>query len=87
MGTGNNTASITKGVGTYFEQPKLKQGATQEEIETACQILTARMKALGKGAKPLLVLPVYSALPSEMQTKIVKSFVLMTLFLSFFFFL
>ena len=42
----------------------------QEEIETACQILTARMKALGKGAKPLLVLPVYSALPSEMQTKI-----------------
>ncbi len=33
MGTGNNTASITKGVGTYFEQPKLKQGATQEEKE------------------------------------------------------
>ena len=42
----------------------------QEEIETACQILQARMEALGKGAPPLLILPVYSALPSELQSKI-----------------
>ena len=42
----------------------------QEEIETACQILQARMDALGKGTPPLLILPVYSALPSEMQSKI-----------------
>jgi ATP-dependent RNA helicase DHX8/PRP22 len=28
------------------------------------------MQALGKSAPPLMILPVYSALPSEMQTKI-----------------
>jgi ATP-dependent RNA helicase DHX8/PRP22 len=42
----------------------------KEEIDTACEILWDRMQSLGKGAPPLLVLPVYSALPSEMQTKI-----------------
>ena len=36
----------------------------------SCEILFDRMNSLGKGAPPLLVLPVYSALPSEMQTKI-----------------
>eukprot|EP00656_Telonema_subtile_P006077 TRINITY_DN1278_c0_g2_i1.p1 TRINITY_DN1278_c0_g2~~TRINITY_DN1278_c0_g2_i1.p1 ORF type:complete len:1004 (-),score=278.41 TRINITY_DN1278_c0_g2_i1:118-3129(-) len=42
----------------------------QEEIDTSCQILYERMKALGSNVPELLVLPVYSALPSEMQTKI-----------------
>jgi ATP-dependent RNA helicase DHX8/PRP22 len=42
----------------------------KEEIDTACEILFDRMNSLGKGAPPLLVLPVYSALPSELQTKI-----------------
>ena len=42
----------------------------QEEIDTACQILTERMKALGEDVPPLIILPVYSALPSDMQTKI-----------------
>lgn len=42
----------------------------KEEIDTSCEILYDRMKQLGKGAPPLLVLPVYSALPSEMQTRI-----------------
>jgi len=42
----------------------------QEEIDTACQILYDRMRALGTGVPPLIILPVYSALPSEMQTKI-----------------
>ncbi len=42
----------------------------QEEIDTACQILHDRMRALGIGVPPLIILPVYSALPSEMQTKI-----------------
>ena len=37
---------------------------------SSCEILFDRMNSLGKGAPPLLVLPVYSALPSEMQTKI-----------------
>jgi ATP-dependent RNA helicase DHX8/PRP22 len=42
----------------------------KEEIDTACEILYDRLNSLGKGAPPLTVLPVYSALPSELQTKI-----------------
>ncbi|CAO1632924.1 unnamed protein product [Jaminaea pallidilutea] len=42
----------------------------QEEIDTACEILYERMKALGSAVPELLILPVYSALPSEMQTRI-----------------
>lgn len=41
-----------------------------EEIDTAGQILTERMKSLGPAVPELIVLPVYSALPSEMQTRI-----------------
>jgi ATP-dependent RNA helicase DHX8/PRP22 len=42
----------------------------QEEIDTACEILFERLKSLGPEAPELLILPVYSALPSEMQTRI-----------------
>ncbi|EWC45430.1 pre-mRNA-splicing factor ATP-dependent RNA helicase prp22 [Drechslerella stenobrocha 248] len=42
----------------------------QEEIDTACEILYERMKALGPAIPELIILPVYSALPSEMQSKI-----------------
>ncbi|XP_076460598.1 LOW QUALITY PROTEIN: ATP-dependent RNA helicase DHX8-like [Babylonia areolata] len=42
----------------------------QEEIDTACEILYERMKALGPEVPELIILPVYSALPSEMQTRI-----------------
>eukprot|EP00027_Filamoeba_sp_ATCC50430_P016314 CAMPEP_0168570318 /NCGR_PEP_ID=MMETSP0413-20121227/16652_1 /TAXON_ID=136452 /ORGANISM="Filamoeba nolandi, Strain NC-AS-23-1" /LENGTH=721 /DNA_ID=CAMNT_0008602923 /DNA_START=1 /DNA_END=2162 /DNA_ORIENTATION=+ len=42
----------------------------QEEIDTACQILFERMKALGPEVPELIILPVYSALPSEMQSRI-----------------
>lgn len=42
----------------------------QEEIDTSCEILYERMKALGPGVPELIILPVYSALPSEMQSKI-----------------
>jgi ATP-dependent RNA helicase DHX8/PRP22 len=42
----------------------------QEEIDTSCQILHERMKALGPKVPELIILPVYSALPSEMQTRI-----------------
>lgn len=42
----------------------------QEEIDTACEILFERMKRLGKKGPELIILPVYSALPSEMQTRI-----------------
>lgn len=42
----------------------------QEEIDTSCEILYERMKALGPTVPELIILPVYSALPSEMQSKI-----------------
>ena len=42
----------------------------QEEIDTSCEILFERMKALGPNVPELIILPVYSALPSEMQSKI-----------------
>ena len=42
----------------------------QEEIDTAAEILYERMKMLGDDIPELIILPVYSALPSEMQTRI-----------------
>lgn len=42
----------------------------QEEIDTACEILFERQKSLGPEVPELIILPVYSALPSEMQSKI-----------------
>lgn len=41
-----------------------------EEIDTSAEILFDRMKALGNQVPELIVLPVYSSLPSEMQSKI-----------------
>jgi ATP-dependent RNA helicase DHX8/PRP22 len=42
----------------------------QEEIDTSAEILFERMKSLGPSVPELIILPVYSALPSEMQTRI-----------------
>ncbi|XP_050236941.1 probable pre-mRNA-splicing factor ATP-dependent RNA helicase DEAH5 isoform X2 [Mercurialis annua] len=42
----------------------------QEEIDFACQSLYESMKGLGKDVPELIILPVYSALPSEMQSRI-----------------
>jgi len=42
----------------------------QEEIDTSSEILYERMKALGPSVPELIILPVYSALPSEMQSRI-----------------
>ncbi|OIW03527.1 hypothetical protein TanjilG_31040 [Lupinus angustifolius] len=42
----------------------------QEEIDFSCQSLYERMKGLGKNVPELIILPVYSALPSEMQSRI-----------------
>lgn len=41
-----------------------------EEIDQACAQLHERMKSLGSAVPELIILPVYSALPSEMQTRI-----------------
>mmetsp|Transcript_9795 Transcript_9795/g.12843 ORF Transcript_9795/g.12843 Transcript_9795/m.12843 type:complete len:1251 (+) Transcript_9795:39-3791(+) len=42
----------------------------QEEIDTSAEILFNRMKSLGDLAPELIILPVYGALPSEMQSRI-----------------
>lgn len=43
----------------------------QEEIDTTCQTLHERMQRLeSANPPPLIILPVYSALPSEVQTMI-----------------
>lgn len=42
----------------------------QEEIESCCEILYERIKNLGDAIDDLIILTVYSALPSEIQSKI-----------------
>lgn len=42
----------------------------QEEIDTACEVLYERMKALGPSIPKLVILPIYSALSAEMQSSI-----------------
>ncbi|CCD33739.1 hypothetical protein ACHAPC_009908 [Botrytis cinerea] len=41
-----------------------------EEIDTSCEILYERMKALGPSVPELIILPVYASLPTELQSKI-----------------
>ena len=42
----------------------------QEEIDTACETLYERMKGMGERVPKLHILPVYSALPSDQQSRI-----------------
>ena len=42
----------------------------QEEIETAQESLTERVRRLGSRIKELLILPIYANLPSDMQVSI-----------------
>lgn len=42
----------------------------QEEIEAAKELLVARTRGLGKSIGELIILPIYSTLPSDMQAKI-----------------
>jgi HrpA-like RNA helicase len=42
----------------------------QEEIEETMENLYSRMKSLGSKVRELIVLPIYSGLPSDMQVKI-----------------
>ena len=42
----------------------------QDEIDQACSTLHDRMASLGPAVPELVILPVYSALPSEMQSRI-----------------
>ena len=44
----------------------------QEEIDTCCEVLYSRMQQLGDLAPELIILPVYGALPAEMQSRILN---------------
>uniref|UniRef100_H2YMB1 RNA helicase n=1 Tax=Ciona savignyi TaxID=51511 RepID=H2YMB1_CIOSA len=42
----------------------------QEEIETCCEMMQEKARALGSRIRELLILPIYANLPSDMQSKI-----------------
>lgn len=42
----------------------------KEEIDTSCEVLFERMKALGPSVPELIILPIYGALPTEIASKI-----------------
>ena len=42
----------------------------QEDIECCCEQIARRLEALGEGVKPLLILPMYSQLSSELQARV-----------------
>eukprot|EP01135_Chromosphaera_perkinsii_P002554 Nk52_evm70s224 gene=Nk52_evmTU70s224 len=42
----------------------------QEDIECTCKVLQDRMDFIGEDAPPLLILPIYSQLPADLQAKI-----------------
>ena len=45
----------------------------QEDILTTCEVLSERITAIGEGVSPLMVLPMYSQLPSELQARIFQA--------------
>lgn len=66
-------ATVVSVLQIHLTQPKgdiLVFLTGQEEIETCQEILTFRTKSLGDRIAELLICPIYSTLPSDMQTKI-----------------
>eukprot|EP00932_Pfiesteria_piscicida_P018252 SRR837773.511.p1 GENE.SRR837773.511~~SRR837773.511.p1 ORF type:complete len:829 (-),score=273.25 SRR837773.511:56-2299(-) len=45
----------------------------QEDIEATCVLLADRMSQVGEEMEPMLILPIYSQLPSDLQAKIFES--------------
>jgi pre-mRNA-splicing factor ATP-dependent RNA helicase DHX38/PRP16 len=45
----------------------------QEDIEGTCTVLAQKMEKLGDDSPPLLVLPMYSQLPADLQAKIFEA--------------
>ena len=43
----------------------------QEDIDTACEILFEHLKVLGLKVPELIILPVYSSLPAQVQSHVV----------------
>jgi len=45
----------------------------QEDIEGTCKVIAEKMEKLGDNSPPLLVLPMYSQLPADLQAKIFEA--------------
>jgi pre-mRNA-splicing factor ATP-dependent RNA helicase DHX38/PRP16 len=45
----------------------------QEDIITTCEVLSERITNIGEGVTPLMVLPMYSQLPSDLQARIFQT--------------
>jgi len=45
----------------------------QEDTEGTCTVLVEKMEKLGEDSLPLLVLPMYSQLPTDLQAKIFEA--------------
>ena len=41
--------------------------------QCTCEVIAERIATLGKGVRPLLLLPMYSQLPSDLQAKVIDS--------------
>ncbi|KAK9725476.1 hypothetical protein RND81_05G146300 [Saponaria officinalis] len=66
-------AALTTVLDIHLEEPEgdiLLFLTGQEEIDIACENLHEIMKSLGKNYPQLIILPVYSTLPSEIQSRI-----------------
>jgi len=66
-------AAIKQAIQIHLSQPKgdiLIFMTGQEDILATCEGISERLIECGEGVPPILVLPVYSLLPSELQAKI-----------------
>lgn len=66
-------AAVKQALQIHFNSPKgdmLIFMTGQEDIEGTCTVLAQKMEQLGGDSPPLLVLPMYSQLPADLQAKI-----------------
>jgi len=70
-------AAVKQALQIHFNSPKgdiLIFMTGQEDIEGTCQVIAEKMKQLGEDdSPPLLVLPMYSQLPADLQAKIFEA--------------
>ena len=69
-------AAVKQALQIHFNSPQgdiLIFMTGQEDIEGTCQVLAEKVEQLGTDTPPLLVLPMYSQLPADLQAKIFEA--------------
>jgi len=70
-------AAVKQALQIHFNSPKgdiLIFMTGQEDIEGTCRVIAEKIKAIGENdSPPLLILPMYSQLPSDLQAKIFEA--------------